>query len=124
MNIRFFLYDITAIILFATFARLAHQTPDMPFGIRGIAETGWPFLIGILAAWAFFALRRTTLPASFTSGAVTWVCAVFAGLGTWAVRHGEIPHWSFIIVASVMSALLLFGWRLIHRVVFRRSVAS
>ena len=31
----------------------------------------------------------------------------------WALRHSEVPHWSFMIVAAVMLIVLLIGWRVI-----------
>lgn len=119
-----FALDVLAILAFSTFARLAHQSADMPFGLSGIVETAWPFLIGVLVAWALFLLRRDLRPTSLTGGLITWSCAVFAGLGTWAVRHGELPHWSFMIVATVMSGLLLMGWRAVAGVAYRRRSSS
>ena len=34
-------------------------------------------------------------------------------MALWMLVNGRLPHWSFLIVATVMSALLLFGWRAI-----------
>ncbi|AKK04149.1 DUF3054 domain-containing protein [Corynebacterium epidermidicanis] len=115
-----FVFDVIAIIAFATFARLAHQSEDMPFGLSGILETVWPFLIGVLIAWATF-LARKRVADTLPSGVIVWVCAVIAGLGIWAVNHGRIPHISFVIVATVMSGLLLLGWRGIARLATRNS---
>ena len=99
---RFFpLFDAAAILLFALLARVAHR------GDRGLTvwtwlDTAWPFLVGVAIAW--LAARRV-----FQGSA--------QGMGIWWARHATVPHWSFIIVASVTSALLLFGWRLVVRFV-------
>ena len=106
--------DVLGVALFALFARIAHQTEEMPLNFSGWMQTVWPFLLGAVAGWVLLALtckvaRATTL----SSGVIVWLCTAIAGLAIWGIRHGEIPHWSFIIVASVMSGLLLLGWRAI-----------
>lgn len=123
MKVRHLSFDVVAIILFAVFARLAHQTPDMPFGVKGVTETAWPFLLGTFVA-LLLVMRdsnaKDAVGASWKSGLLVWVLSVATGLGIWGLRHGAVPHWSFMIVASTMSALLLFGWRGIRRLAVRR----
>ena len=72
---------------------------------------------GVAIAW--LAARRVFQGSAqgMGFGGVVWVLAVVTGLGIWWARHATVPHWSFIIVASVTSALLLFGWRLVVRFV-------
>lgn len=111
-----FLFDIVAILAFAIFARMAHKSE--PFTALNVLNTWWPFAVGVCVAWGFFALSKRQ-GASLASGVIVWACTVFAGLGHWAVEHGRAPHYSFIIVATVMSGLLLLGWRGIDRVVSR-----
>lgn len=114
---KYFVVDALAILAFAIFARLAHKAE--PFGVVSVFNTWWPFLIGVVIAWIFLQVQKR--PAvSWTSGAIVWACAVFAGLGFWAGEHGRVPHISFIIVATVMSGLLLMGWRLVARLAGRR----
>ena len=48
-----------------------------------------------------------------------WLATAITGLGIWALRNGEMPHWSFIIVATVMSGLLLLGTRLVAKMVLK-----
>lgn len=114
--------DCLAILVFAILARLAHNTPEMPFGFKGVMETAWPFLLGGLIAWAVieFLLHTASRGHTFAMGAIVWVCSVFFGLLVWGIRHGAVPHWSFMIVASVMSAVLLLGWRAIASLLARR----
>lgn len=112
-------FDVLAVLLFALLARIAHNTPEMPLSFTGWLDTAWPFLIGVAIVWALLWIG-VVRPRSghsgrsgfeFSTGALVWIVNVIVGLGIWGVRHGEVPHWSFMIVATVMSGLLLFGWR-------------
>lgn len=111
---KFFVFDIVAIFVFAVLARIAHGG----LGLTEILNTFWPFAIGTLIAWLFI---RNRVANAYGSGAVVWVTTVICGLGIWAIRNDGVPHWSFIMVASVMSALLFFGWRLIYNKVVNKS---
>ena len=42
-----------------------------------------------------------------------WLSAIIGGMALWMLVNGRLPHWSFLIVATVMSALFFFGWRAI-----------
>ncbi|MBV7302491.1 DUF3054 domain-containing protein [Corynebacterium sp. TAE3-ERU2] len=110
---RYFLGDVLAIVLFALLARIAHQSDTMPLSAAGVADTAWPFLIGTLLAWGVIYLAALEPWRIAPAGISVWLCSVIAGLGIWGLRHGALPHWSFIIVASVMSLVLLLGWRLV-----------
>ncbi|HHU67360.1 DUF3054 domain-containing protein [Corynebacterium sp.] len=117
------LADVVAIALFALFARIAHQTDDMPLNFMGWLSTWWPFLLGVLISWGLIIGLHLDGHRLYPAGVMTWVVTVIVGLGIWAARNGEIPHWSFILVATAMSGLLLLGWRAIARVALRRSHA-
>lgn len=111
-----FILDIIAIALFGLAARYAHQSPDMPFNFMGWLSTTWPFWIGVLLAWAV--LRKGVATGfEFRVGTLVWIFAVVTGLIIWAIRNMAVPHWSFMIVATVMGALMIFGWRLIAKFV-------
>ena len=90
--------DFFAIFAFAVLARAAHNTEADPFTLTNILDTLWPFLIG---------------------GAIGHAICSATGLIIWAVRNGAVPHWSFIIVATVMSALLLLGVRLLAKILLK-----
>lgn len=109
-----FIVDALAILAFAIFARMAHKSE--PFTVVNILDTYWPFLVGVLIAWVYFRLRHIS-GVLMSSGVIVWACTVCTGLGIWAANNGRVPHISFIIVASVMSGLLLLGWRGIARLV-------
>lgn len=112
--------DVIAIAIFALLARIAHQTEDMPLNFAGWLSTWWPFLLGVLASWGLIAALKLDGHRAFPAGIMAWVVTVVVGLGIWSVRNGDIPHWSFVLVATVMSGLLMLGWRGIARLVQRQ----
>ncbi|APT93389.1 membrane protein [Corynebacterium phocae] len=97
--------DIVALAIFALLARAAHP----PFTFQGVLDAFWPWAVGALVGWAIISFGKPrTL---FKEGLLVWPCAVVVGMGLWAAVNGNLPHISFLIVASVMSAVLMFGWR-------------
>ena len=112
--------DVIAIAIFALLARIAHQTEDMPLNFAGWLSTWWPFLLGVLASWGLIAALKLDGHRVFPAGIMAWVVTVVVGLGIWSVRNGDIPHWSFVLVATVMSGLLMLGWRGIARLIQRQ----
>ncbi|PRQ11852.1 DUF3054 domain-containing protein [Corynebacterium sp. 13CS0277] len=102
--------DAAAVALFALLARIAHNTPEMPLSVGGWFGTMLPFLAGTLAIYLLLPQVRRA-PARLGSGVAVWLGTAVAGLSIWGVRHGHVPHISFIIVATVTSGLLLLGWR-------------
>lgn len=100
--------DLVAIAVFALLARIAHQSDDMPFTFTGWLSTLWPFALGVTLGW---------LIARENKGGIIWAVTVITGLVIWGIRNGDIPHWSFIIVATTMSALLMLGWRGVAKLV-------
>ena len=107
-----FLIDTLAIIVFAVLARLAHNTAEDPFTFINVADTFWPFFLGLILGWILIWVKADAAR-KIGPGVVVWIATVVVGLGIWWLRNNEVPHWSFILVASVMSALLLLGWRAI-----------
>lgn len=112
--------DLIAIAVFALLARMAHQTDEMPLNFMGWLSTLWPFALGVLVAWIITVSAKRAGEKLWPAGVYTWVITVVIGLVIWGFRNASIPHWSFIIVATVMSGILLLGWRLVARVVLRR----
>lgn len=100
--------DYIAIAAFALLARAAHQSDDMPFNFSGWLSTLWPFALGVTLGW---------LIARENKGGLIWIITVVTGLVIWGIRNGDVPHWSFIVVATTMSALLMLGWRGIAKLV-------
>lgn len=100
--------DLVAIAAFALFARMAHQSDDMPFNFAGWASTVWPFALGVVLGWVIVLAGSRK---DGNRGVLVWLVTVVTGLVIWGIRNQALPHWSFVIVASVMSALLMLGWR-------------
>lgn len=103
--------DVLAVALFALMARIAHNTAELPFSWMGVLETGDPFLLGALGGLGVSALARWKAGKIAPTGVVVWLASAVVGLVWWGVRHHEVPHWSFMIVATVMSGILILGWR-------------
>ena len=100
--------DYVAIAAFALLARAAHQSDDMPFNFSGWLSTLWPFALGVTLGWLITRENK---------GGLIWIITVVTGLVIWGIRNGRVPHWSFIVVATVMSALLMLGWRGVAKLV-------
>ena len=101
------LIDVLALALFAVLARLAHGG----LSFSSWVDAFWPWTVGALVGWVI--IMAAKLGGLWKQGAVVWVSAIVGGMALWMLVNGRLPHWSFLIVATVMSALLLFGWRAI-----------
>ena len=109
--------DTLAIAVFALLARIAHQTDEMPLNFTGWLSTLWPFLVGVALAWVIVTLAGKAEGAR--NGVFIWLITAATGLIIWGIKNQQLPHWSFVVVASVMSALLMLGWRGIGRLLAR-----
>jgi hypothetical protein len=98
--------DVVCVIVFATIGRRSHAEG---LTVSGIAETAWPFLVGTAAGW--LVARGWQRPAVLVpTGVTVWLCTVVAGmLLRKLMSAGTAP--SFIVVASLSTALLILGWR-------------
>ncbi|GAB3076754.1 DUF3054 domain-containing protein [Corynebacterium aquatimens] len=103
--------DFVAIAAFALMARAAHQSETMPFNFAGWVSTVWPFALGVALGWLITRQNK---------GVIIWLVTVVTGLVIWGIRNQALPHWSFVIVATVMSALLMLGWRGVASLVGKR----
>jgi Protein of unknown function (DUF3054) len=108
------LVDVVCVVVFCTIGRRSHAEG---LSLTGIAETAWPFLTGTGVGWLLArGWRRPT--AVVPTGVVVWVCTVAVGmLLRKATSQGVAP--SFIVVASLSTAVLLLGWRVGARLVTR-----
>ncbi|MFC0316435.1 DUF3054 domain-containing protein [Gordonia phosphorivorans] len=114
------LADFVAVIVFAAVGRSSHAEALSP---SGVWETAWPFLVGAAVGWLIVGLLRRTPVALAPGGVIIWISTVVVGMVVrWATDSGTAT--AFIIVATVSTALLLLGWRLIARIVSAKSSAS
>lgn len=106
--------DIVCVIVFCTIGRRSHAEG---LTLAGIAETAWPFLTGTLVGWLLsMAWRRPY--ALIPTGVTVWLATVVVGMLLRRLTSaGTAP--SFIVVASISTAVLLLGWRGAVRVMTR-----
>lgn len=114
--------DAALVLLFAAIGRGSHGE-DVA---GGLARTAWPFLLGLLVGW----LLAVTVGRRMANGRFDPWRVVPAGLLIWAgtlgvgmlartvADQGTAP--SFIVVAGVVLALFLLGWRALATIVGRR----
>ena len=106
--------DIVCIVVFCTIGRRSHAEG---LNIAGIAETAWPFLTGAGVGWLLVRGWRRPV-AVVPTGVAVWACTVVMGmLLRKATSQGVAP--SFVVVASLATALLLLGWRAAARLMTR-----
>jgi peptidoglycan/LPS O-acetylase OafA/YrhL len=98
--------DALCVLVFCAVGRRSHAEGVT---IAGVAETAWPFLTGAAVGWVMSrGWRRPT--ALRPTGLAVWLCTIAVGmLLRKASSQGVV--FSFVIVASLVTALLLLGWR-------------
>lgn len=98
--------DIVCVTVFTSIGRRSHAEG---LTVAGVAETAWPFLTGTLVGWLLSrGWRRPTAIAP--TGVVVWLCTVAVGMALRKATGTGIAA-SFIAVASIVTAVLLLGWR-------------
>jgi hypothetical protein len=93
--------------------------------IGGALVTFWPFAVGLVVGWlACLAWRRPM--AMWPTGVVVWVSTLVIGMILRVVSEQGIAV-SFVIVAAIVLAVFLIGWRavavLVTTIRRRRSTA-
>jgi len=100
------LADVVCVIVFCTIGRRSHAEG---LTIAGIAQTAWPFLAGTGVGWLLISGWRrpfTVIPV----GVVVWVSTVVVGMMLRKATSAGVST-SFVVVASLSTAVLLLGWR-------------
>jgi len=98
--------DVIAVLVFCAVGRRSH---DEGLSITGLAATAWPFLAGTVIGWLVSrAWQRPT--AVVPTGVVVWLCTVAVGTLLRKVSSAGVAA-SFVLVAAVVTAVLLLGWR-------------
>jgi peptidoglycan/LPS O-acetylase OafA/YrhL len=108
--------DIACVVVFCAIGRRSHAE-GLTFG--GIAETAWPFLSGTLAGWLISRAWRAPRAVAPT-GVVIWVSTVVVGMLLRKASSQGVAA-SFIVVASLVTALLLLGWRVVAGLIASRT---
>jgi hypothetical protein len=113
--------DIAVIVLFAVIGRRSHddgpdgaalltsQTVESPIGnVLGIAA---PFFLGLAAGW--IVARAWRRPFDLAAGRTIWIVTILLGMVLRKTVFERGIAFSFVIVASVFTGVLLLGWRLV-----------
>lgn len=131
-----FLLDAVCVLVFAMGGRSSHEEAN---SIGGIAQTAWPFLVGLGVGWIVVvaAARRATIaggegPGGPGTRTARWghlsvlpVGCVLV-LSSWALGMGlrlvtdRGASGAFPIVALAFLTLTLIGWRAVVSLVSRR----
>src|ERR1700676_2980970 len=107
--------DIVCVIVVCAIGRRSHAEG---LTVAGVAETAWPFLAGTAVGWLLARGWRHPV-ALVPTGVVVWVCTVAVGMLLRKASSQGVAL-SFVVVASLVTALLLVGWRTAATVVTRR----
>jgi O-antigen/teichoic acid export membrane protein len=100
------LADAASILVFAAVGRANHGESA---GAGGIWHTAWPFLLGAALGLVFTAYQRVA-PTAVSTGVRVWVWTLVIGMVVRGSIGGGTPI-AFVIVAAVVLAALLIGWR-------------
>jgi hypothetical protein len=108
--------DIVCVVVFCTIGRRSHAEG---LTLGGVAETSWPFLSGTLIGWLISRAWRAPRALAPT-GVAVWVSTVVVGMLLRKASSQGVAV-SFIVVASLVTALLLLGWRVVAGLIARRT---
>jgi peptidoglycan/LPS O-acetylase OafA/YrhL len=107
--------DLILVLVFVLIGRGSHAEG---FTLSGTLETAWPFVAGLAIGW--LAMRAWRQPRRvLRTGVGIWLVTVIAGMLLRAAS-GQGVALAFVIVATVVLAVFLLGWRAIARLVERR----
>ncbi|WP_309065824.1 DUF3054 domain-containing protein [Microbacterium sp.] len=103
-----FVVDAVLVLVFAVIGRASHGEDPL-----GFLLTAWPFLVGLVVGHLLAALvpARPRRPWSLGWGAVVWIVTVAGGM-LLRIASGDTAETAFIVVASLVLAAFLIGWRL------------
>ena len=114
------LLDVVLVLVFAAVGRASH---DESSPVLGVLSTAWPFLVGTGLGWLVVRVVRRSWPLDLAPGVTVWFATVLVGM---LLRHavGSGTAVSFVVVASVVLALFLLGWRALGAYAVRRARSS
>ncbi|KUH82310.1 MULTISPECIES: DUF3054 domain-containing protein [unclassified Mycobacterium] len=107
--------DVCCLIVFAAIGRRSHAEG---VDLAGVAATAWPFVAGAAAGWALTRGWRRPY-ALLPTGIAVWVCTIVVGMLLRKLTTAGVAP-SFVVVASISTAVLLLGWRAAILVMTRR----
>ena len=112
-----FLLDVVLVIVFASIGRASHDEANP---VLGSLQTAWPFLVGTVIGWLVVRALRKGWPVDVGPGITVWFATLVFGMVLRRVTGaGTAP--SFVVVAAIVLAVLLLGWRALASVAARRA---
>jgi hypothetical protein len=99
--------DAVLVLVFAAVGRASHEEGN---AVLGVLATAWPFLVGLLAGWALVRSLSHRWALEVGPGITVVVGTIVVGMLLRALTgQGTAP--SFVLVATLVLAALLLGWR-------------
>lgn len=110
-----FIVDAVLVLVFAAIGRASHNEDPL-----GFLLTAWPFLVGLAVGHllALLVPARPRRPWSLGWGLIAWIVTVAGGM-LLRIATGDTAETPFIIVATLVLAAFLLGWRVIALLVRR-----
>ena len=112
-----FVVDVACIVLFVVLGRRSHDEDGSI--VSSSASVAAPFLIALAVGWLLARAWRN--PTALGTVAVIWVVTVALGMVLRNLVFDRGTAASFIVVASIVTFVLLYGWRLLYNRVLARS---
>lgn len=109
--------DVLLVALFAAIGRASHEEANP---VVGVLSTAWPFLVGAAVGWVVVRATRRSWPVAVAPGVTVWFATVLVGM---VLRRatGQGTAVSFVVVASLVLAAFLLGWRALGAYAARRA---
>jgi hypothetical protein len=112
--------DIVLVVVFCAIGRRSHDEAN---AISGLVRTAWPFLGGLAIGWLIATRVRAQPFAIYPFGVIVWLATVIGGM-LLRVIGGQGTAFSFIVVATIVLAVFLLGWRAVYQAIRSRRVAG
>jgi hypothetical protein len=111
--------DAVLVVVFAAVGRASHEEANP---VVGALVTAWPFLVGTIVGWAVVRVPRKAWPLGVGPGITVWFATVVIGM---VLRRatGQGTAATFVVVAAVVLAALLVGWRALAALLDRRAAS-
>jgi hypothetical protein len=100
--------DVAAVLVFVAIGRRSHEEAG---SFVGFVATAAPFLLGAAASWVILAVARPG--GSLVPALSVWAVTVLVGVLLRRFAFGEGAPASFVVVTSLVLALLMVGGRLL-----------
>lgn len=112
--------DVLLVLVFAAIGRANHEEGN---AVVGALATAWPFLVGTALGWLLVLRTGRRAPLDLGSGIPIWSFTVVIGM---LLRQltGDGTALSFIIVAMIVLAIFLLGWRAAYGLWEKRQATS